>query len=135
MGGNRSGEGRTQLVTQFYETLLLVHREGAKDLCGVIHVIPIHHSVDGASAESAREWIRSAHARGAEVKLNLLILYARRGAFRRKAITWNERRKVTVRKAWAIISGRTNWARHERGPESARLARYETKGKEGDGLD
>jgi hypothetical protein len=40
---------------------------------------------------------------------HLLTLYPTRGAFSKNAIHCPDNRKQRVRKAWAIISGRTNW--------------------------
>jgi hypothetical protein len=41
-------------------------------------------------------------------RTHLLTLNATSGALSRRAIHWPESRNMAVRKAWAIISGRTN---------------------------
>jgi hypothetical protein len=41
-------------------------------------------------------------------RTHLLTLKATSGALSRRAIHWPESRNMAVRKAWAIISGRTN---------------------------
>jgi hypothetical protein len=46
---------------------------------------------------------------GFRTRTHLFTLYPTNGAFSKNAIHCPESRKQSVRKAWAIISGRTNW--------------------------
>lgn len=102
-------EKREKVEAEFYERLFFVLGERSEDLCRIVGVVVLADS----GGWRTDQWIRRGRStwngsKGTE-ETYLFTLNATRGALRRRAIHWKERRKRRVRKAWAPISGRTNW--------------------------
>lgn len=91
-------EETKEVESKLNKAFFLMIRQCAKNLCRIIHVIPISYS-------ARRQETRSTITEG---KTHLLALKASSGALSRNATHCPDRRNSNARNACAMFSGRTN---------------------------